>query len=203
VGPNGCGRTPGRKSPDERPPAWPKHAADFDQASDPLDERAEQKPAQGIVDASVAGVGRVTLYGHFPSRQKLLDAVFAHALAKADTALDAEVIDHGAASEALSRLIRSSWPILAQHRGLLAGAQRDLPPARIGQHHDQTMARVERLIARGQDEGDLRTDLPRPWLVATFYSLMLAAAEEVNAGRLDPAQAGGVLVTTILAALTA
>ena len=32
---------------------------------------------------------------------------------------------------------------------------------------------------------------------------MLAAAEEVNAGRLDPAQAGGVLVTTILAALTA
>ena len=130
----------GSEVPDERPPAWPKHAADFDQASDPLDERAEQKPAQGVVDASVAGVGRVTLYGHFPSRQKLLDAVFAHALAKADTALHAEVIDHGAASEALSRLIRSSWPILAQHRGLLAAAQRDLPPARIGQHHDQTMA---------------------------------------------------------------
>jgi hypothetical protein len=123
-------------------------------------------------------------------------------LAKANRVLDAEVIDHGAASEALSRLIRSSWPILAQHRGLLA-AQRDLPPARIRQHHDQTMARVERLIARGQDEGDLRTDLPRPWLVATFYSLMHAAAEEVNAGRLDPAQAGGVLAATILAALTA
>jgi TetR/AcrR family transcriptional regulator, mexCD-oprJ operon repressor len=39
--------------------------------------------------------------------------------------------------------------------------------------------------------------------VATFYSLMHAAAEEVDAGRLDPAQAGGVLATTILAALAA
>jgi AcrR family transcriptional regulator len=153
--------------------------------------------------AQAAGVGRVTLYGHFPSRQELLDAVFAHALAKANTVLDAEAIDHGPAAEALSRLIRSSWPILAQHRGLLAAAQRDLPPARIRQHHDQTMARVERLIARGQDEGDFRTDLPRPWLVATFYSLMHAAAEEVNAGRLDSTHAAGVLATTILAALTA
>jgi TetR/AcrR family transcriptional repressor of mexCD-oprJ operon len=153
--------------------------------------------------AQAAGVGRVTLYGHFPSRQELMDAVFAHALAKANAVLDAEAIDHGAASDALSRLIRSSWPILAQHRGLLAAAQRELPPARIRRHHDQAMARVERLIARGQDEGDFRTDLPRPWLVATFYSLMHAAAEEVDADRLDPAQAGGVLATTILAALAA
>ena len=153
--------------------------------------------------AQAAGVGRVTLYGHFPSRQELMDAVFAHALAKANTVLDAEAIDHGPAPEALSRLIRSSWPILAQHRGLLTAAQRDLPPARIRQHHDQAMARVERLIARGQDEGDFRTDLPRPWLVATFYNLMHAAAEEVDTGRLDPAQAGGVLATTILAALAA
>jgi TetR/AcrR family transcriptional repressor of mexCD-oprJ operon len=63
------------------------------------------------------------------------------------------------------------------------------------------MARVERLIARGQDQGTFRTDLPRSWLVATFYSLMHGAAEEVDAGRLDPADAADVLVATILAAL--
>jgi hypothetical protein len=113
------------------------------------------------------------------------DAVFAHALAKANTALDAEVIDHGAASEALSRLIRSSWPILAQHRGRLAAAQRDLPPARIRQRHDQTMARVERLIARGQDEGDLRVPTcPAPgWWPPSWRPL------PPNACGLDPATA--------------
>jgi AcrR family transcriptional regulator len=153
--------------------------------------------------ARAAGVGRVTLYGHFPSRQALVDAVLAHAIGQAHAVLDAEAVDHGAATDALSRLIRSSWRVVDHHRSLLAAAQRELPPARIRRHHDQAMARVERLIARGQDEGEFRTDLPRPWLVATFYSLMHAAAEEVDAGRLDPAQAGGVLATTILAALAA
>jgi TetR/AcrR family transcriptional regulator, mexCD-oprJ operon repressor len=150
-----------------------------------------------------AGVGRVTLYRHFPSREGLIDAVLAHAISRADTALEAVAVDNGPAPEALSRLIHSSWRIVDHHRSLLAAAQRDLPPARIRHHHDQAMARVERLVARGQREGNFRTDLPRPWLVATFYSLMHAAAEEVNAGRLDPAQAGGVLATTILAALAA
>jgi TetR/AcrR family transcriptional repressor of mexCD-oprJ operon len=151
--------------------------------------------------ARAAGVGRVTLYGHFPSREELMDAVLAHAIRQANTVLDAEAIDQGTASDALSRLIRSSWRVVDHHRSLLAAAHRDLPPARIRQHHDQAMARVQRLLARGQDEGDFRTDLPRPWLVATFYSLMHGAAEEVDAGRLDPAQAPGVLAATILAAL--
>jgi TetR/AcrR family transcriptional repressor of mexCD-oprJ operon len=153
--------------------------------------------------ARAAGVGRVTLYGHFPSRQALVDAVLAHAIGQAHAVLDAEAIDQGPAAEALARLVRSSWRIVDQHRRLLAAGQRALPPARIRRHHDQAMARVERLIARGQQEGAFRTDLPRPWLVATFYSLMHSAAEEVDAGRLDPAQAPGVLATTILAAFAA
>jgi TetR/AcrR family transcriptional repressor of mexCD-oprJ operon len=153
--------------------------------------------------ARAAGVGRVTLYGHFPSRQDLIDAVVAHAISRADTALDAEALDDGPAPEALSRLIRSSWRIVDHHRSLLSAAQRDLPPARIRQHHDQAMARVERLIARGQDETDFRTDLPRPWLVATFYSVLHSAAEEVDAGRLDPIQAPEILTATLLAAFAA
>jgi TetR/AcrR family transcriptional repressor of mexCD-oprJ operon len=39
--------------------------------------------------------------------------------------------------------------------------------------------------------------------VATFYSLMHGAAEEVDAGRLDPAQAARVLTATLLAAIAA
>ena len=40
--------------------------------------------------ARPAGVGRVTLYGHFPSREELMDAVLAHAIHEANTVLDAE-----------------------------------------------------------------------------------------------------------------
>jgi AcrR family transcriptional regulator len=141
--------------------------------------------------ARAAGVGRVTLYRHFPSREALVD-----------TALEAVAVDDGPAPEALARLIGSSWRIVDHHRSLLAAAQRDLPPARIRHLHDQAMARVERLVARGQREGDFRTDLPRPWLVATFYSVLHGAAEEVDAGRLDPSQASEILTATLLAAFT-
>ena len=160
-------------------------------------------------DASVtdvaqgAGVGRVTLYRHFPSREALVDAVLAHAISRADTALEAVAVDDGPAPEALARLIRSSWRIVDRHRSLLAAAQRDLPPARIRHHHDRAMARVERLIARGQDQGAFRRDLPRPWLVATFYGVLHGAAEEVDAGRLDPTNAPDVITATLLAAFTA
>lgn len=150
--------------------------------------------------AQSAGVGRVTLYGHFPSRKALVDAVFAHALGKFDAAMDTVVMDSSSASEALSRLIRSSWRTVDEHRRALIAAQRHLTPARIRQHHDQAMARVERLIARGQDEGDFRADLASPWMVAAFYSMLHGAAEEVDAGRLDPAEAPDVLEATLMAA---
>src|SRR6266545_2764811 len=189
---------PGREapSPGAPPPVAPRRRADaerniaaiLDAGVACLSRDADASVAE---IARAAGVGRVTLYGHFPSREELVEAVLAHTLAKANAVLDSVAIDSGPASDAMSRLIRSSWRVLDQHRGAV----------RIREHHDQAMARVERLVARGQDEGEFRTDLPRSWLVATFYSLMHGAAEEVDAGRLDPTEAAGVLATTILAAI--
>jgi TetR/AcrR family transcriptional repressor of mexCD-oprJ operon len=54
--------------------------------------------------------------------------------------------------------------------------------------------------SRGQVEGSVRSDLPRSWLVTTFYSLMHAAAEEVDSGRLPQAAAADALQATLLAA---
>jgi AcrR family transcriptional regulator len=147
--------------------------------------------------ARPAGVGRVTLYGHFPSREELMDAVLAHAIREANTVLDAEAVHHGPASDALSRLIRSSWRIVDRHRSLLAATHRDLPAARIRQHHDQVMARVERLIAAARTKatsaptcpplagGDLRQ--PDTW-------------RRRGGGRRSPrpARAPGVLATAVL-----
>ncbi|WP_213454830.1 TetR/AcrR family transcriptional regulator [Rhizomonospora bruguierae] len=151
--------------------------------------------------ARAAGVGRVTLYGHFPSREALVDAVVAHAIARAAEALDQVDIDTGPAPAALSRLATTSWRILDQHRQLMAAGQRHLGAARMREHHDRVMDRVRKLIGRGQADGDIRTDLPTDWLITAFYALLHAAAEDVNAGRLDPARTGDVLAATITAAL--
>jgi AcrR family transcriptional regulator len=153
--------------------------------------------------ARAAGVGRVTLYAHFPSREALLDAVLERAVAQADAALAARSADLDGipARDALAELLGSSWEILDRHRRLMVAAARHLGPVRLRERHTRVLARVEHLIALGQDEGAFRTDVPREWLVTVTYSLLHAAAEEVNARRLSSSEAAPVLRSTLLAAL--
>jgi hypothetical protein len=63
------------------------------------------------------------------------------------------------------------------------------------------LRRVERLIARGQRDGDFRTDLPLAWLVTTFFSIIHSTAQEREAGRLAPEEIESVLTKTMLSLL--
>ncbi|GAA3235977.1 TetR/AcrR family transcriptional regulator [Nonomuraea helvata] len=159
--------------------------------------------AASVADiAKAAGVGRVTLYGHFPSREALLDAVLDHAVDVADAVLADESIDTAPAPEAMAGLLRSSWEVLDRHRRLFLAADRVLATERIREHHDRPLQRVERLIARGQRDGDFRTDLPLAWLVTTFFSIIHSAAQEREAGRLAPEEVEPVLIKTMLSLLS-
>lgn len=151
--------------------------------------------------AQAAGVGRVTLYGHFNGRAELIDAVLTRTLAEADATLDA-TDTAGDPREALTRLVAASWQIVHQFRSVLHAAQRELPPERIRAIHDRILRRVRTLIERGQRTGQFRRDLPRQWLVTTTFSLMHAAADDSSSGRLDPDDAARVITATLLAALT-
>ncbi len=150
--------------------------------------------------AAAAGVGRVTLYAHFPSREALLGAAVDRAVTQVMATLDAARIDEGPAPEALGRMIRAGWSTLDWFWGLHLAAHGQ-SPTWVREHSAQFLARIERLIDRGQAEGSFRTDLPREWLVAAFHNLVHAAGQEVNDGRLDPAIAAEVLEATLIAIL--
>lgn len=159
-------------------------------------------PAASVADiAKAAGVGRVTLYGHFPSREALVDAVLEHAVGLADAVLDDPTLDERPAPEAMAALLRSSWEVLDRHRRLFVAADRIMATERIREHHERPLRRVERLIERGRREGDFRTDLPLPWLVTTFFSIIHSAAQERESGRLPAEDVERVLVTTMLSLL--
>ncbi|MFI6738435.1 TetR/AcrR family transcriptional regulator [Nonomuraea sp. NPDC050451] len=159
-------------------------------------------PTASVADiAKAAGVGRVTLYGHFPSREALVDAVLDHAVETADAVLADDSLDTAPAPEAMARLLRSSWEVLDRHRRLFMAADRVLATERIREHHERPLRRVERLIVRGQRAGDFRTDLPSGWLVTTFFSIIHSAAQEREAGRLAPEEVELVLTKTMLSLL--
>ena len=151
--------------------------------------------------AKAAGVGRVTLYGHFPSRSDLVDAVFVQAIEGGEAALS-QVDLTGDPREALARLIESSWHLVDRFRSLLVAAQDALPPGRVRELHADPMVRVERLIERGRKEGAFRTDLPTSWLVGSMHSVMHGAAEEIDAGRVTTDKAADYITATVLAAFT-
>ncbi|MDT0614060.1 TetR/AcrR family transcriptional regulator [Streptomyces lancefieldiae] len=153
--------------------------------------------------ANAAGVSRVTLYAHFPSREALLAAVLAHSVERADAALAAQRLEEGDAGEAFSRLVRSSWGILEQHAFLLSIAEGTVPASQLRKHHAKVLGRVEAVLGRGQEEGAFRTDLPTNWLVTTFYSLLHAAALEGEQRHLKKKEIPGILDRTLTSILRA
>jgi AcrR family transcriptional regulator len=188
----------GTQQPAKRADARRNVAAILDAGLECLSRNAEASVAE---IAQTAGVGRVTLYGHFPSRAELVDAVLTRAIAEGHQALEAVDLG-GDPRAALDRLVASSWLLVNQFRSLLLAAQATLPPGRIREVHAGPAARVEGLITRGQAEGAFRTDLPTSWLVGTAQNVMHGAADEINAGRLDPDDAATAISATLLAAFT-
>ncbi|WP_127783746.1 TetR/AcrR family transcriptional regulator [Rhodococcus sp. X156] len=152
--------------------------------------------------AKEAGLGRVTLYGHFASRPALVDAVVTRVIERGEQTLAAVDLD-GDPREALTRLIHSSWELVDQSRSVIAAAEGELPPERIRQLHDNPAARVESLIERGRDAGLFRTDMPTSWQVAVLHQVLHGAGAEIASGRLQPADAPQLITATVFALLDA
>lgn len=189
-------RSPVRRA--QRADARRNVAAILDAATDCLARDPEVSIA-GI--ATAAGVGRITLYGHFKTRAELVDAVLARTIEHADAILGATDTG-GDPAGALARLVAASWRIVHPFRNILLAAHRELPAERIRGVHDPILRRVQALIGRGQRAGTFRRDLPSRWLTTTVFSLMHAAAEDAAAGRINADEAAGLINATLQAAFT-
>ncbi|MFF2246611.1 TetR/AcrR family transcriptional regulator [Arthrobacter sp. NPDC058130] len=150
--------------------------------------------------ARVAGVGRVTLYGHFADRKELVGAVFARTMDRAEEELAAVDIEQDT-WDCLRELVQSSWRVLQQFDSLMAAAGRYYTAEQIRAHHDKPLARVISVLEKGRSEGSFRTDHSLAWQAACFYAILHSAAAEIRGGRLDEVAAAIVLPSTIRALL--
>ncbi|MEU3567300.1 TetR/AcrR family transcriptional regulator [Kitasatospora sp. NPDC036755] len=151
--------------------------------------------------AAAAGVGRVTLYGHFSSREELLSRLMERALTEVATMVDATDLAHGPADEALLAFIRSSWQLLDRNLRMLHAARHALPAEAVHGHHTGILSAMEHLITRGRQEGTFRDDLPAHWLVTSVYTLVQAAGDQVESGRFTSEEALDALEATLVSVL--
>jgi AcrR family transcriptional regulator len=163
-------------------------------------DRLGRDPDTSVGDiALAAGVGRVTLYGHFPTRADLVEAACLHAIEYGETVLS-ELDLSGDPEPALGRLVDAAWQLVARSRNLLAAAEKTLPPELSHQLHANPEKRVRALLTRGRKEGVFRTDLPVSWLVTVMHSVMHGAAEAVVDERLKAKDAGRYITATLIGA---
>ena len=152
--------------------------------------------------AKAAGVGRVTLYGHFDSRATLVREVADRAIAQTDESLGQVDLD-GDPREALGRLLEATWHLTHRFGALVVAASQALPPEEIRRAHEEPAARVRGLLERGRAAGDFRDDMPIVWQLSVVQAVVHGASLAVHRGEISADQAPSLVRDTTLAALTA
>ncbi|WP_245857995.1 TetR/AcrR family transcriptional regulator [Mumia flava] len=150
--------------------------------------------------ADEAGVGRVTLYGHFDSRAALIEQVVDTVMTRAEDELTAVDLD-GDPIDAITRLLSASWRVTHRTGALVQAAEKTLSPDTLRTAHEQPVVRMRALLERGRSAGSFRTDQPVTWQVTMIQSILHGASAAVTRGDHTADDAEPLLVSSILSAL--
>jgi TetR/AcrR family transcriptional repressor of mexCD-oprJ operon len=150
--------------------------------------------------AREAGVGRVTLYGHFASRSTLIAEVAAAAMAHSESELE-KVDLTGDPVAAMRHLMVTSWQLTHRHGALVQAAEKSLDPALVQAMHEKPVARMRALLQRGRRAGRFRNDMPLTWQITMIQGILHSASAAVHRGDHTADAACDLVVTSVLAVL--
>ncbi|MFE7929843.1 TetR/AcrR family transcriptional regulator [Streptomyces sp. NPDC057456] len=149
--------------------------------------------------ARASGVVRRTLFGHFPGRAALLEALAEEASEALRGALAVAAAPQEPAERALAHFVHTIWPVGDRYRLLLALARRDLGDERVAEILAPARDEVTAILARGQRDGVFHTQLPPAVLSAGLEAMQVALLEEVNTGALEDDGTRTAVVTLVAA----
>jgi AcrR family transcriptional regulator len=135
--------------------------------------------------ARAAGVVRRTLYGHFPGRAALLEALAEEAAETLRNAVEAGPEPGESAERALAWFVLRMWPVGDRYRMLVALTRRDLGSERFAEVLAPAREAVTGILERGQRDGVFHSHLPPAVQSAGLMALIVALVESVNTGALE------------------
>jgi AcrR family transcriptional regulator len=153
-----------------------------------------QATMQEVADAS--GLGRTTVYRHFPKRQDLIDALFEEVLREAAETIEEALRATGTARQLLCDIgariiaIGDRYAFLDAHPEL---RERALNSTGGGDP-------LAEFLTEAQARGEIRDDLPVAWMLASLRGLAIVAMVERQSGRLTAEEAGRCVGETLATA---
>jgi len=146
-----------------------------------------------------AGVGRSTLFRHFPTREELLLAATRRAVEEGRASSRAVVAAGGSAAEVLERLSRDVVRLAARFRVLRAHRQLAARLVEPELADDPLMAWLEEAHARGE----LRAELTPRWMMEMLVALAMASADQLADPGMDEELVAAMLARTLVGAFVA
>ena len=161
-------------------------------------------PSVGMAEiAAASGVGRATLYRHFPTREGLIEAIGDRAIEATDKAIDSSRLEEGTTPEALRRLIAAFMEIGDRYSFLLRqSTTHDRAEAGLAGAVDHIGERLIPFFERGQAAGEFSNALPVTWMIGMTGLVIVAVAHSVMSGRLDASQSLQVATETLMNGLS-
>jgi TetR/AcrR family transcriptional regulator, mexCD-oprJ operon repressor len=150
--------------------------------------------------AGAAGLGRATVYRHFPTREDLLGAIAIAALDELRRALSDGRLEEAEPREALRRALAAILEVGDRYRVLVDGHGQLAAEAKAAAMAE-TFAPLEAVLERARAEGIIRGDVPLTWVRATLGALIRVAMQEAAEGTLRRDDAPRMIVDTLLGGL--
>ncbi|MCF8530481.1 MAG: TetR/AcrR family transcriptional regulator [Candidatus Nanopelagicales bacterium] len=165
----------------------------LDAAAEVLSQRPDAT-LQSIANA--AGISRTTIFHTYPTRDALLEALGVDALERIGRVMDrVPTQDFGDVAAVMLEVTSGLMPL-----GPRAAFLRLVPGQgnALDSHWIDAVTPLAIYIAQVRAHGQLRSDLPTRWLVASYIGLLFAAWDEIAEGELGPAQAARLIVDSWL-----
>ncbi len=149
-------------------------------------------PVSAVAEA--AGVGRATLYRHFPTREALVRDLALEAIERTEAAV-VPVIARGLSSEkTLLGILEAIVPLGDRFHFLTTERIED---EELAQEIRRQTREMEDFVEESKRDGLFAAGLPTAWIVAAIDALIWAAWDTVREGTVAPREAASLAFMTL------
>ncbi|MEM7048157.1 MAG: TetR/AcrR family transcriptional regulator [Acidobacteriota bacterium] len=152
------------------------------------------------VIAEAAGVGRATLYRHFPSREALLSELSLEAIRLMDEATVPILENASSAEEAFRRMLEAWLPFGDRFHFLATIPVSDLGPD-VAVESQRQLDDLAAFVDHAKGEGLFARNVSTAWIVATIDALIWTAWSSVHRGELALRDAAPMVFRTLVEGL--